>query len=837
MKRIIKISAYITVSIMTIVVLAAVIIPIIFKDDLKKLVIESAEETVNAELYFDDVNVSLFSHFPKLTAGLDHFGLVGKGNFKGDTIVGAESFDVAIDLLSVISGNYKVDAVYLIRPKINALVREDGHSNWEDIMLDTEEAVEEDTDSVASSLSISIPKVVIQNGKVFYDDKSSPMYALLEDLDYQGNISIVGDLYEIDNQLSIKNIVYEMDGSRYVNHKSFFADLILDIDLDKGHYEFEKNTVKFNDLTLEFDGFVEMSDSADMKMDIDFHTKATSFKNLLSLVPSEYLADYSGLKTKGTIAFDGFFKGLYGDNTMPNFSFGLKVDEGEIQYPDLPLPIKDINIDFAFKNIEPSLEKLNIHLKKFNLNAAGNPFSFTTNTTVNLNDSFELKSLYTDTYFSSLVDFEKLTQSYPLEGMKLKGVFEGDFKAKGSYDFADKIPDIASSLKMNNVYLNMINDPISYQINEAHLIIDSDKIKLEKFNSMIGKSDVAIEGEIEDYLAYGLGIDDAILAGRFNLNSAVFDLNEWMTEDTEEVVDSSSEEPLSVVSLPKDIDFVFNSSIKKLDYSTMPIDNFTGKLSIKKGMLFMDKLSFGMLSGKFFSSGIYDPRDTLAPKYEMNMDIQNLKFRDAYAAFNSVKALVPSADKMEGDFSSKMKFNGVLDTTMFPVYEKLNGSGDVNITECSVKDLNLTKAISKVTKSDKFNNEITVKDQNIDFKIINGVVEFSPFSFKVAQQDVDFSGSQAIAGDINYKLTTNAPKTMGSDILGKIASTDNLKVNIGVKGTFDNPKPIILGVSSSANKTVTSEVKEKIVEKKQEIKEDVKKEIKKKSKSLIKKLF
>jgi hypothetical protein len=57
---------------------------------------------VDAHVYFNDFGVSLFSHFPNLTASLDNFGVVGKGVFRGDTLAAAESFKVSVNLMSVI---------------------------------------------------------------------------------------------------------------------------------------------------------------------------------------------------------------------------------------------------------------------------------------------------------------------------------------------------------------------------------------------------------------------------------------------------------------------------------------------------------------------------------------------------------------------------------------------------------------------------------------------------------------------------------------------------------------------------------------------------------------
>jgi hypothetical protein len=74
---------------------AAFILPIVYKDEIRAKVEQEIAKKVDAHVYFNDFGVSLFSHFPNLTASLDNFGVVGKGVFRGDTLAAAESFKSA----------------------------------------------------------------------------------------------------------------------------------------------------------------------------------------------------------------------------------------------------------------------------------------------------------------------------------------------------------------------------------------------------------------------------------------------------------------------------------------------------------------------------------------------------------------------------------------------------------------------------------------------------------------------------------------------------------------------------------------------------------------------
>ena len=95
-----------------VLIAAAIIIPIVFKDDIKAEIDKVIAQQVNADVNFsaDDFGLSLFSDFPNVSAELNNFSIVGKEPFKGDTLTSIKSFQVSIDLMSVLFGDeMKID--------------------------------------------------------------------------------------------------------------------------------------------------------------------------------------------------------------------------------------------------------------------------------------------------------------------------------------------------------------------------------------------------------------------------------------------------------------------------------------------------------------------------------------------------------------------------------------------------------------------------------------------------------------------------------------------------------------------------------------------------------
>ena len=110
-----------------------------------------------------------------------------------------------------------------------------------------------------------------------------------------------------------------------------------------------------------------------MGLDLAFNAPSTKFRSILSLVPAVYAHEFEKVKSAGTIAVNGRVKGEYGDSAFPSFALNAKVDNAAFQYPDLPLPARDIFIDLALTNPGGSADSTVVNLNRFHLLLGRNP--------------------------------------------------------------------------------------------------------------------------------------------------------------------------------------------------------------------------------------------------------------------------------------------------------------------------------------------------------------------------------------------------------------------------------------------------------------------------------
>ena len=289
-------------SIVTLLLIAAALIPIIFKDDIQKQVRAALDNYIDAHVYFDPskFELTLFKSFPNPTASIDDFGIVGKGQFEGDTLISVGSFNITIELFSLVGDQYTVKSINLVKPRINAKVLKDGRANYE-IIAESEEEEKEDVER-NSNFKMSIERWNISSGRISYVNETMGMSMILEESNHNGSGDISLDVYDLKTRTTIENVLVSYNRTKYLSGQKLFADLTLNINMPEFKFTFKDNEIRINDFPVSFNGYFAMP-AQDMEMDISFASNNSSIKSLYSLIPGAYKEGYEGVKAEGEMSF------------------------------------------------------------------------------------------------------------------------------------------------------------------------------------------------------------------------------------------------------------------------------------------------------------------------------------------------------------------------------------------------------------------------------------------------------------------------------------------------------------------------------------------------------
>ena len=439
---------------LVLLVAAAIIVPIVFKDDIKAAIDKEIAKSVNADVVFDVNNFSLtvFKNFPNITVQIKELGVFNRAPFEGVPLFVVQELSVELNLKEVIFGDQlRIQGITLNEPQVTVKVLADGKANY-DITYpstDTVQAVAEEP----SSFSFAIDHWEIVNGVVIYDDKSIPFYMALKGLDHTGS----GDFNEKEFDLNIKTssdtLIVAYDGTEYLSNKSVVLDMVLGISEDYTKYTFKENSTKINDFAMSFDGSFKMNEK-DYGMDITFASPENSFKSLLSLVPGMYTKDFNDIETKGDLSFNGFVKGTYSDTQMPAFNLALLVKDAMFKYPSLPTAVNNINMDLLVDNKTGVIDNTVVNLKKLHLDFGSNP--------VDAKLLIEnLKDYRMDASLAAKLNLAELSKMFPMDGLEMKGTYAINAKAKGVYDSIKKIiPTVEANMTLADGFVKSKEFPL-----------------------------------------------------------------------------------------------------------------------------------------------------------------------------------------------------------------------------------------------------------------------------------------------------------------------------------------------------------------------------------------
>ena len=259
MNKVLKWTLIILGSFFLIILLAAFIIPVAFKDDIRKAVDAELAKSVNADIVLDtdDFSLTLFRHFPNVTVQMDNLGVINREPFEGEVLFATERLEVVVNLSEILFGDQlRINAINLVRPIINIKVLEDGRANY-DIAIPSADTVAEES---GGEFSFGINRWEVIDADVVYDDRSIPFTLTLKGLNHEGSGDFSNVQFDLTTHSTVDTLTVAYDGTEYITNKKAQIDAILGISEEYSLYTFRQNVVKINDFLTTFDGWFRMNE-------------------------------------------------------------------------------------------------------------------------------------------------------------------------------------------------------------------------------------------------------------------------------------------------------------------------------------------------------------------------------------------------------------------------------------------------------------------------------------------------------------------------------------------------------------------------------------------------
>lgn len=811
-----------------VIVIILVASPFIFEAQLKDMVKNTINKNVNATVEFSDLNLSFFRSFPEATLVLDNVSVINKAPFAGDTLAVSEEVILKMSIKELFKGSdqpKKIDELKLNNAYVNIIVDSLGNNNYDIALIDSTAVTSSDTTS--NPFKLDLKHYEINNSKFRYNDDSSKISLLMEDLDHQGT----GDFSLSQSKLDTKTnalVTFEFDSVNYLDKNKVALEAVIAMDLDKMRYTFLENQATVNQLPLKFDGFVQVNENNN-EVDISFKTPSSSFKNFLAVIPEVYAKNIENVETSGDFVVDGRINGIVDDIHIPRMNIKITSSNASFKYPELPKSVQDINMDIAVLNETGLLENTFVNINNFAFRIDEDKF------TGNGKLRNLTENMLVDLALKGTINLANLEKAYPLElDQDLNGILKADIETSFDMSSIDKeqYQNVKSSGIANITGFSYKSPeiPNEVKISDANLKFNQGTVSVPELNLTTGQTDIKASGTIQNLI--GFLFTDQKLKGNFKVNSNTFNVGDFMLAETKEetVVEvagkaktktvATGKEAIKIPSfLDAELDFIANRVL----YDDLVLKNVKGKLIIRDETATLQNVSSQIFDGSIGVNGNVSTKNAV-PTFSMNLDLEALNIAEAFSGLDLLKNLAPIATALQGKLQTQVNLSGNLYDDLTPQLNTLAGQALAEILTAKVNPEQLS-LLSKLDERLKF---IDLNDINLDnlkskltFK--DGMVEVAPFNFNVKGINITVAGNHGFDMNMNYNLTLDVPaKMLGSEIgntLASLSATDlntmTVAVPVGLTGTFQNPQ-INLNMQqalSSLTQKIVQEQKKELTEK------------------------
>ncbi len=795
-------------------------IPFLFKDQIKSKIVEAINESVDAKVSFTDADLSLFKNFPNATVGIEKLVIINKAPFEGDTLVSLGELNLKMSIKELFKGKEEplsIQGISSTNGLVNIIFNKDGVGNFDIALKDKKE---DKKDEASKPLALKIQNYKIENFTFRYIDQGSKIKMVIDSLNHEGTGDFTNSKLDLATKSTAK-VSLDMDKMNYMKNVKLTLDAVLGIDLEKSKYTFKENKALINQLPLEFDGFIQMAEKAQI-YDLKFKTPTSSFTNFLGLIPSAYAAGLDGVKTTGDFTVNGFAKGELTDTTVPKFNIEIASNNASFQYPNLPKSVQNIVIDTKIINetgilndTYVNLDKLSFRIDQDVFNAKANIKNITVNPII-------------DAALKGTINLANLSKAYPIKMDKpLAGILKADVTT--NFDMASveksQYQNIknAGTMSLSGFKYTDENNK-SMNISTAMVEFNPSKINLKQFDATTGKSDISINGVLENF--YGFMFKKQELKGNFNMSSNQLAVDDFMTagEPAKEET-KTPEKPADAMKIPAFLNCTLNAKATTVLYDNLKLKDVSGRLLIKDEKATLENFKTNIFGGSIGLNGAVSTKEKV-PTFDMNLGFNQVDIAQTFTQLDMMKKIAPIAGIINGKLNSTIKLNGNLDAKeLTPDLKSISGDliGQLLSTTVNSKNSTLLTALSSNVKFIDL-NKVNLNDIKAALTFDNGKVNVKPFDIKYQDIKVTVGGTHGFDQTMNYNLKFDVPAkylgTEANNLIAKMspadaAKLDNIPINASLTGNFSNPKVSTDMKAAVSNLTtqLVNQQKEKLTQK------------------------
>ncbi|WP_046756597.1 AsmA-like C-terminal region-containing protein [Kordia jejudonensis] len=538
------------------------------QSDIIKEEIEKLNQEHKGRISIGKSELSLFGNFPYISAKVYDFKIFETKEDNSPVIMDVKDIYVGFNLWDIVEGKYDIQSLIVEEGILNLVIHENNTTNIQNSLAST-------ADTETPSANIHLKRIKFKNLDIHTLDEATNTD--VEKFVYEGTggftlkDSIIAGHVDADLEL---NIIKNND-TTFIHKKHFEIHTDVEFNEDTGILDIFPSGIVMENGDFELEGAIDIKNDVDL--DLIMRGTKPNFDMFIAFAPANVIPVLEKYRNAGEIYFNASIQGAANKGNRPLIDVRFGAKKAFLENPESGKKIDEMGFNGHFTNgenrdastMEFSLTDMTASLEKgefkgtiFVKNFDSPEVNMQINSNFNLNfiaDFFDLEQVQDAAGQVSLVmSFHDIIDiDHPEKALQ---------KLNQAY-FAELIvKDLSLAAKELPVPLDSLN---------VHLIMNGKEATLNKFELLMGNSDVSVSGFLSDLPAI-VHHTDVPVDVHLDISSDNLDIAQLTGFTKQDTIQTGIDEQIKALSLG----LSFKASAK----------NFTESKYLPKGEFFIDSL-------------------------------------------------------------------------------------------------------------------------------------------------------------------------------------------------------------------------------------------------------
>ncbi len=712
----------------------------VYKDEILAEVQKTINEKISGTLEIEDINFTIFHHFPSFSLSLQN-AVLRDSMFQAHQteLFRAEKLLLQIEWIKLLRGEIKLPSITISNANISLVKMKNGYANTSIIRKRDPNSKEPATSS--SSLNASVNKVILKNAVFSMVDSVKNKWFSIQFKNISSDIVNLPEMLnaKIEGNLHFGGLSFNAEKGSYLTNKSCDVDLTIQFDTKTNTLHINRSSLNIDGSKFLLRGEFQFNEKPHMHLEIDAPEITVALANtIVTQHIASKLATFNfqnpliaGIRIDGYLypgskpAVDVFFKTTGNTLLMKSQTFTEVNTLGWFQNHFDSLKIND---DHNSKVILP----------RFDANMGGIPIISKLTITDLIDPHLNMKA----TVDMAMEDANGIadTSKLILNAGTLSVSFNYLGKLFNNVDTINKkfLASVTGNINIRNGDLVYVPRGFHFSKINADMVFGDSLLSIHELNLELNENAIDVTGTILGFIPF-LFVRDQSLSAELVVHAGTLNLDNFIGGKTSKHVKTTKTKKTKKAAqkqVNQTIDKIINTmeadiqlSADKVTSGRFTASKISGHVILADEFIKFQNINMITSGGTFALNGSVTNLQSAPYKMSISTSISNADISSLFYSFNNFNQDVVTNENVKGKISSKAEFHALLrkDNSIDP--KSMKGRVTFSIKKGSLDNM---KGLEKISEFAFKNRDFS----HIEFALLKDTITIKGPSITMTRMQI-----------------------------------------------------------------------------------------------------